>query len=116
MNDLPTDNFVLLIQKLKDPFDKMSIYMSHAPFFNIMKLNFEILAGQVATRYLKDKNVYGGDLPIELEKQYCKVLIDSLSEGNLKVLDYIYWLNDVLYYIENDQGFAFDLDEFLKWE
>ncbi|MCX7758661.1 MAG: hypothetical protein N2169_03480 [bacterium] len=116
MNHYPTDNFVLLIQKLKEPFDKMSVYMTHAPFFNIMKLNFEILAEQVASRYLKDRASYGGNLPIELEKQYCNVLIDSLKEGNLKVMDYISWLEEVIYYLENEQPVPFELEEFLKWE
>lgn len=116
MNSYPIDNFVLLIQKLKEPFDKMAIYMSHAPFFNIMKLNFEILAEQVASRYLKDRAVYGGNLPPELEQQYCNILLEALKEGNLKVLDYIAWLEDVIYYMESEQPLPFDLEEFFKWE
>ncbi|MFN4219624.1 MAG: hypothetical protein ACK4GJ_01725 [bacterium] len=116
MSNYPDDNFVLLIQKLKEPFDKMAIYMTHAPFFNIMKLNFEIVAEQVASRYLKDRAVYGGNLPSDLEKQYCQILLDSLREGNLKVLDYISWLEEVIYYLENEQPLPFDLEELLKWE
>ncbi len=114
--EYPLDNFVLLIQKLKEPFDKMSVYMSHALFFNIMKLNFEIIAEQVASRYLNDRAVYSGNLPAELERNYCQALLDSLREGNLKVLDYISWLEDVIYYIENEQVLPFDLEELLKWE
>ncbi|MCS7165115.1 MAG: hypothetical protein RMJ51_02400 [Candidatus Calescibacterium sp.] len=116
MNNYPTDNFVLLIQKLKEPFDKMSTYMTHAPFFNIMKLNFEILAEQVASRYLKDRNAYGGSLPPDMEQQYCNTLLDSLREGNLKVLDYISWLEQVIYYLENEQPISFEWEEFFKWE
>ncbi|MEN3014931.1 MAG: hypothetical protein ABDH21_02590 [bacterium] len=116
MNQYPTDNFVLLIQKLKEPFDKLSIYMLHAPFFNIMKLNFEILAEQVASRYLKDRAAYGGSLPPEMEREYCNILLESLSQGNLKVLDYIAWLNDAIYYMENEQPLPFDFDQFFKWE
>jgi len=116
MNDFPTDNFVLLIQRLKDPFDKMAPYMVHAPFFNLMKLNFELLAEQVASRYLKDRNTYGGNLPSDLESQYCKILLDSLQEGNLKVLDYIKWLEEAIYRIENEDYSVFSIEEFLQWE
>ncbi|MGB9639161.1 MAG: hypothetical protein ACP5RD_03755 [bacterium] len=111
-----TDNFVLLIQQLKEPFDKLNPIMSHANFFNLMKINFELLADQVASRYLKDRAAYSGQLPIELEQQYCKILIDSLSEGNLKVLDYIKWLDQVIWALENEQDIPVLPEELFMWE
>jgi len=110
------DNFVLLIQQLKEPFDKLNPIMSHSNFFNLMKINFELLADQVASRYLKDRNSYGGQLPIELEQQYCKILMDSLKEGNLKVLDYIKWLDEVIWALENEQDIPVLPEELFMWE
>ena len=109
-----TDNFVLLIQQLKEPFDKLNPIMSHANFFNLMKINFELLADQVASRYLKDRAAYGGQLPPELEQQYCKILLDSLNEGNLKVMDYIKWLDQVILALEQDIPIL--PDELFMWE
>jgi hypothetical protein len=109
-----TDNFVLLIQQLKEPFDKLSPIMSHANFFNLMKINFELLADQVASRYLRDRAAYGGQLPLELEQQYCKILLDSLNEGNLRVMDYIKWLDQVIWALEQDIPIL--PDELFMWE
>jgi hypothetical protein len=88
--------------------------MSHANFFNLMKINFELLADQVASRYLRDRAAYGGQLPAELEQQYCKILLDSLNEGNLKVMDYIKWLDQVIWALEQDIPIL--PDELFMWE
>ncbi len=91
-----SESFVLLLQKLKDPFDYLSSYMGSSLFFNLMKLNFELIADRIARAYLAERQRYGEELPPEIERQFVEALVSELKSAENRIWDYIMWLIDVV--------------------
>ena len=90
------ESFVILLQNLKEPFDFLTTYMGGSLFFNIMKLNFELIADRIARLYLTERQRYGDNMPPELERKFVEDLVTELKNSENRIWDYIMWLIDVV--------------------